>query len=167
MNIRTFATPLTIASFITICITGLAMLFGYHQGLISKVHEIVSVVFVLSSMLHVQLNWKSTLAHLRRPLGAALAVLCLALAAVSAVPFGQGGNPKGGLFKAAGVLLNLNLQELATLTRQPKDRIEASLRDAGFPVQAEGASLKAIALANHKQPLEAVSATLAGLPPER
>lgn len=79
MAIRTLATPMTIASFITTCTTGTLMLFGFHGGLIGTVHEVASMIFVLSSVLHIFVHFKSTLLHLKRPVGAALALVFLLL----------------------------------------------------------------------------------------
>lgn len=55
-KIRTIATPLTTASFLTVAVTGLFMLFHLSAGLIRPLHEIASLL-VIGSILHIILHW--------------------------------------------------------------------------------------------------------------
>lgn len=165
MSLRTFATPITIASFVTVAITGLLMLFGVHGGRMGQVHEISSVIFVLGSLLHVVVNLKSTLAHLRRPLGASLAILFLLFTAVAMAPRAKGkGDPRRAFLQASQILLNLSPQELAIATHQPKGAVLEDLAKAGFRVEDEGATLRTIAAANHRELFEVLSIATARVP---
>lgn len=47
MKLRGIATPLTIGSFILVCVTGLCLLFGLRGGLIDPLHELSSIVLVI------------------------------------------------------------------------------------------------------------------------
>jgi hypothetical protein len=150
-------------SFITVAITGLAMLFGYHQGSVGIVHKVASVAFVLGSLLHVRVNWKATTMHLRKPTVVAAAALFLVASAGALLPLGGKDNPRKGLFQAAEVVLDMNIAELASVTHQPAEAIESNLKQAGLVIQDGSASLRTIAQANRRQSLEVVSATLAGV----
>ena len=109
------------------------------------------MVFVIGSVLHGAVNLKPTLRHLRRPLGAALATFCLLAAVLGMWPRGgQAGNLRQTLQRAGDVLLDLTPGELATATRQPREVVADRIRAAGFQVPDGDATLRAIAIWNHR-----------------
>jgi uncharacterized membrane protein len=165
MTIRSFATPITIASFLTVAVTGLLMLFGVHGGMMGLAHEISSVIFVLGSILHIVVNLRPTLAHLKRPVGATLAVLFLLFTAVAMAPLEHNKvDHRQAFMRSSELLLGLTPQELGSVTHQDKAAILQDLAKAGFKVEDENATLKAIAASNHREAFEALGAAMASVP---
>jgi len=160
MTLRTIATPLTIGTFIVVCFTGLCMLFGVH-GLVNPIHEVTSVLFVVGSVLHIAINWRPTLAYLKKPLGASLAIVFTVISLVALLPTGgKGQNPRQVLGQASDVILDSNLPGVATLTKQSEQTLLGKLAQAGFASVDSQATLRDIARANGKSTLETLAAVL-------
>jgi len=163
--LRTFATPLTIASFITLGTTGILMLLGSHGAAINSAHEISSIVFGAGSVLHIAVNFKPTLAHLRRPLGAALALIFVAITVYALVHSGdRKGNPRKAFMQASEVLLNLTPGQIASASNVPQGQVIKGLNDAGFQVADPHATLRSIALASHREPFDAIASATRDIP---
>lgn len=164
MSLRTLATPLTIGSFIVVCFTGLCLFFGVRGGLVNPIHEISSLVFVLGSVLHIAINWKPTLAHLKRPLGAGLAVLFAVASGLALLPVqGDQESPRQVLGQATELILDAGLAEASAITRQSEQELLDRLAQAGCRNIDRSSTLRGIAQANEKTPLVLLGAVL----PER
>nr|WP_320132590.1 DUF4405 domain-containing protein [uncultured Holophaga sp.] len=164
MTLRSIATPLTIGTFIVVGVTGICMLLGVH-GLVNPVHEISSVLFVLGSVLHILVNWKPTAAHLKKPMGASLALICaLVTVAALVMPSRKGANPRQAMGQAAELCLGADLGRLADLTGQPQQELMHRLARVGVSAPDAHATLRQIAQANGKQPMVLLAAVL---PPAR
>lgn len=160
MSLRTFATPLTIGTFIVVSVTGLCMLFGI-RGLTGPVHEVCSILFVIGSILHIAVNWKPTLAHLKKPLGASLAVLFVIVSVVALLPRrSQGKSPRQILQQAAEVLLDADIKGAATITRQSEQVLRDKLTQAGFKPLDAKASLREIAKVNGRNSMDLLRVVL-------
>lgn len=160
MTLRTIATPLTIGSFIVVCLTGLFMLFGI-RGLTGPVHEVTSILFVVGSILHIVINWKPTLNHLKKPLGATLAIAFTLISVASVIPMGgKRQNPKQVLGQAGEVILDQNLQGAAVITKQSEQELMGKLIQAGFKAVDSKATLREIAKANGQTSLVTLAAIL-------
>ncbi|BDU74068.1 DUF4405 domain-containing protein [Mesoterricola silvestris] len=166
MSLKSFATPLTIASFITSAATGLLMFFGVKAGLVVPVHEWVSILFVAGGILHVVANGRATLAHLRRPVGATLACVCTVVAVAAVLPSRGGANPHHVLRQSMDALLDTDIQGVAALTKRPEREVKEGLARAGFTAPDGAASLRAIAKASGRPPLELLAAALPEARPE-
>jgi len=160
MTLRTLATPLTIGTFIVVCFTGLCMLFGVH-GLVNPVHEISSILFVIGSVLHIVINWRPTLNHLKKPLGATLAIVCTVISLAALIPTGgKKDNPRQVLGQAMEVILDSNVQGVAVITRQSEQEVVGKLAAAGFGSIDPKATLREIAKANSQPTLKMLGAIL-------
>jgi len=63
---RSFITPLITIIFLVVALSGLLMFFHIFDGYTEVVHEILSVIFVVFSVLHVILNWKALKIHFKK-----------------------------------------------------------------------------------------------------
>lgn len=82
MTLRTWATPLTIGSFILMTATGILMFFDIVPGFITFAHEWFSWVFVAGSVAHIAVNLRPFKNHLKSNWGrASVAFFALALIA--------------------------------------------------------------------------------------
>jgi len=79
---RTWATPLTIGSFILMSISGLLMFLHWDTGLMAGAHQWVSLLFLLGVGGHVTANFRPLKTHLHSRWGqASIAVFVTVLAA--------------------------------------------------------------------------------------
>lgn len=70
-NPRTWATPLTIGSFVLMTATGILMFFDIVPGFITFAHEWFSWIFVIGSVAHIAVNLRPFKNHLRSHWGRA------------------------------------------------------------------------------------------------
>jgi len=63
---RSFITPLITIIFLAVALSGLLMFFHIFDGYTEVVHEILGVIFVVFSVLHVILNWKALKIHFKK-----------------------------------------------------------------------------------------------------
>lgn len=63
---RSFITPLITIIFLVVGLSGLLMFFHVFDGYTEVVHEILGVIFVVFSVLHVILNWKALKIHFKK-----------------------------------------------------------------------------------------------------
>lgn len=161
MNLRAIATPLTIIAFIVVGLTGLCMFFGFRGGFVGQLHEWSSILFVAGSLLHIAVNWKPTLNHLRKPLVAGFAVCVLIATILATLPTGgQASGRKGLTGKVMNVVLDSNLGAVSAMTRQPEAALRSRLAQAGCGTMDPEASIRDIARTNHKNPMELVAVVL-------
>lgn len=85
MGLRAWATPLTIASFAIMAVTGLLMFLRLDMGAHKPLHEWAGLVFVAAVTLHLALNWRPFRLHLRRTLPRALIALALAALVIASL----------------------------------------------------------------------------------
>lgn len=63
---RSFISPLITIIFLVVALSGLLLFFHIFDGYTEVVHEILGVVFVVFSVLHVILNWKALKIHFKK-----------------------------------------------------------------------------------------------------
>ena len=79
---RTWATPLTIGSFVLMAATGVLMFFEWERGLAAVVHKWFSMLFLAAAGGHIAANLRPFKNHLKSHCGqASIAVFMVVLAA--------------------------------------------------------------------------------------
>lgn len=164
-DLRSVASPLTIAAFIVSAVTGLCMFFGYRGNLINPMHEIFTLIFVCGSVLHIIVNWKAVVAHIRRPLGAVLTGLFVIITAVAVIPTeGQQANRGNPARTSVALMMDADLSVIAALTKNTEPALMDRLRQYGLATVAPGATVRQIADGLREDPMELLTVLLAGTP---
>jgi hypothetical protein len=86
--LRTWATPLTIGSFILMSISGLLMFLDLDTGLTAGAHQWVSLLFLLGVGGHVTANFRPFRSHLDSRWGRASIAVFVAVLAASVFSWG-------------------------------------------------------------------------------
>lgn len=163
--LRRWATPVTIAAFLLMAVTGVLMFFHAETTLAKLAHEYLSFIFVAGALLHVVVNWRPFTVHFRRWPARAAAGLFAALLVVSFLPIGP--NAGGGERPdraALGAVMNAPLSSVAALTGEPVDALTARLRAGGFENAAPTSSISGLAGGDKGRLMNGMS--LALTPPE-
>lgn len=162
MNVRSFATPLTIAAFLSVGITGLCMVFDFKGGMVGSFHEFSGILLLAASALHLWVNKTMLFKHLRSRTGAILAILAVVLVILSLLPWG--GKPTEGRGKAGNQLMaaatRSDLKGVAILARKSPTSAATDLRKLGLVVESENISIEELARRNHRTPFEILSLVL-------
>ena len=99
-NIRTGLNPLMMITFIIVGLTGILMLLHLDLRGIKHVHEWMSVVFLILCIVHLFLNWRAFLAHLKNgPVLLSVIGICLLSALLF---FSAGDKGKDGHYGRSG-----------------------------------------------------------------
>jgi len=146
-TLKSWATPLIIATFIISAVTGILIFFHKEGGLIKPVHEWLSWALVTGGVLHTIANWKSFTNYFSRK--AALAIistgLIITVAAITVPSQGKGGNP---MKRISNTLSTASVETLAPVVKLSPEQAVAKLEKKGLKVGDAGQSIKAIAAAN-------------------
>jgi len=71
LNLRTWATPLTVGAFLLMAATGVLMFFDWHRGLTTVVHQWFSWIFLAGAASHITANLRPFARHLKSGAGRA------------------------------------------------------------------------------------------------
>ncbi|HOX51616.1 MAG TPA: DUF4405 domain-containing protein, partial [Fibrobacteria bacterium] len=136
MNARTIATPLTIAAFLAVGITGLCMLLDLKGGYVKGLHELAGILMVLASVLHVWVNRVLLVKHLKSWVGAVLAVAALVLVIVAVVGPGKSASvDRGGMSRRlVETAMGAELKRVAILAGKTPSQAVTQLRGKGLVV---------------------------------
>jgi hypothetical protein len=159
-----YATPFITGLFIVSLVSGTALFFHVGGGTFHGMHEWLSMVLILSFVLHVWKNWRPFANYLKRlPMAVALGlslVASLAFAWPSLTGTAQPRtNPQSAMIR---LVTSATAAEIAPLYSQTEEAFLVMLRDKGFRAAATGQSLAEIASASGKTERDLVT-TLATL----
>jgi hypothetical protein len=161
LRLKTWAGPLTIASFVVIAVTGILMFFHLDFGLMKGVHEWIGWLLVIGAVAHLVVNWRPFLAYFRRPVGIGIMAVVLLLGALSLLP--AGGHPHGpAMMGAVRALEQSSLSLVAQVAKcSPQSAIDA-LRTRGLHVRDEAQTISEIASDNNKRSTEILAYVTGG-----
>ena len=146
-DIRSWATPLTIGSFFLTAITGVMMFFKVQYGIITPVHEWLSLVFVIGSILHVKVNWKVFASYFSKIPGRQIIAAFAVIIIVTLIPFGSSGH-KSPFMTIGKIVQNVPLETLASaMERKPADLAE-QIKAKGLTLSGNERTIADIAASN-------------------
>ncbi len=129
-TLRKWATPLTVASFLIMGVTGTLMFFRLETTLGKVVHEWAGWVMLIGVGAHLVLNWRPFTTYLKRPMAAGIMGVGAALLALTFLPIGPGGgNPMIAVLQAVE---QADVRTVIALSGQELDAGLAALNEAGF-----------------------------------
>ena len=82
-NLRSWATPITIGSFVISAISGVILFFHLNIGLMKPAHEWLSWFMILGVAMHVFTNWRAFLQYFKKPIPLAVIGVFLLLTVLS------------------------------------------------------------------------------------
>ena len=152
-SIQKYATPLAVALFTVVGISGVLIFFHLGEGPLKGLHEWLGLAFVAASALHVARNWNGFVKIVKTKRTQALIGLTgIATAALIMVSAQGGGNPmKAFVFAAA----KAPLPQVAQVLNLSPDQAVAGLVAKGFTVADTNQSLAQIAKASKREVPEA------------
>jgi hypothetical protein len=155
--LRNYATPLSLAAFAAIGVTGVMMFFGVRNHQLNGIHEWIGVAFVVIAVLHIFRNAKSfglMLAQTRSKI--VVGVLCTAAALLIGASFISGGRGGHGGPGGPGMVVVQRLSytpiaQLAPAFGLSSGQLISRLRKGGVVVSGPGQNFAEI---SQKQGIE-------------
>lgn len=164
-SLRKWATPVTIAAFAIMAVTGILMFFHAETVLNKVIHEYASWVFVIGAALHVVVNWRAFTLHFRRWPARIAAGALGALLVASFLPIGPNAGAGVSPQRAAvSAMMRAPLSAIAAVTGEAPEALVARMQAAGYEHAAPGATVADLAQGDKGRLMGGVS--LALTPPE-
>lgn len=135
-SLRSWATPLTIGTFILMTGTGVLMFFDIVPGYVAFAHEWISWLFLVAVVAHMVLNHRSLTRHLAGRWGRASVAVFAVMLAVSTLSFGRLTAPQLK-WPIAAALFDARLSTLAELTRRNDAQLLGRLAAHGVTARAD------------------------------
>lgn len=147
MTLRSWATPLVIATFAVSGVTGILMFLHADSGLNKLAHEWIGLAMVAAVLAHLVLNWRAFTTYFRRPLAQVIMAAGLGVLGLSFIGLGGGpaGGPEAAIRAMAGALGDAPVSELALLAHKDEAQVMADLAAAGVTVTSGDQTLAAVA----------------------
>ncbi|MBN2906377.1 MAG: DUF4405 domain-containing protein [Rhodobacteraceae bacterium] len=161
-TLRKIATPLTIGTSLLMSVTGVLMFFHTDTGLNKLAHEWIGLLFVGAIGLHVLVNQRPFIAHLKRPLGQAAALAFGGALMLSFLPLG--GQAKGGGRPDFALLQRIEtapIAAVATVLNENPEDLAARLRLAGYPATDLDSTIAGLSGGGKKEGMALISVLLA------
>lgn len=153
-NLRSWATPLTIGSFIISAVTGIVLFLHWNLGLAKPAHEWLSWFMVLGVALHLSVNWRAFKNYFTQVVPLGVIGLFSVLTIASLLPLGLGTGGKPPQMKALDALQRAPISAIAALQQQPLEVITQRLQAGGITVTDPNQTVQQMAEAAHKSERE-------------
>ena len=135
-SLRSWATPLTIAAFLIMGVTGVLMFFHLETTLGKVIHEWAGWLLVIGVGAHLILNWRAFSTYFRRPLPATIMGVGALMLALTFLPVGPS-QDSGDISRiAVSALSGGQIETLAALAGSDTATVLAELGAAGIEAQA-------------------------------
>lgn len=135
-SLRTWATPVTIGSFLLMSVTGILMFFDIVPGFVTFAHEWFSWVFILGTVAHIAINFRPFRNHLRSNWGRASVAAFSLVVILSVFSWGHITLPQLK-WPIANALVNAPLSALAEVKRTDTDGLLQKLEKHGIKARAD------------------------------
>jgi len=135
-SLRSWATPLTIGTFVLMTGTGVLMFFDIVPGYVAFAHEWLSWLFVVGVVAHTLLNFRSFARHLAGRWGRTSLVVFTAVLVVSTLSFGRITAPQLK-WPISEALIETPLSVLAEVTRRDDAQLLQELAAQGVTARAD------------------------------
>jgi len=168
MTLRSWATPLIVATFIVVGVSGVMLFFHMRSGLITFSHIWIGFAMFAAVVAHLWLNWRPFLLYFRRPLPAAImaagvVIVALSFWPVSSTEGGETRGPGADLRLVMGAMGNARVATLAELSGKTPEAVIAALAEQGVSGAGADDTVAKLAGGDRARQSLILSAALAGM----
>lgn len=152
-TLRSWATPVTVGTFLIMGTTGVLMFFHIETGLNGFVHEWAGWLLLIGVGAHLLMNWRAFKTYFKRPLAKGIMGMGALVLAVSFLPVeDEGGNPMKLVREAIQIA---PIEQVIALSGQDVETGLAALDAAGIIV-LPGQSLGIVTAGDRAKEMQAV-----------
>lgn len=144
ITIKKTTTSLTIGAFIVVSITGMLLFFDLAAGSIRATHEWMSLLFVLSGLLHVYSHKKALFNYFSNK----YLIIIFTVLLSGGLLFISSFNDIYASGAAYKKLINAKLEHLAPIFNANAQEIDVKLKNMGLTLKSRDQSLNDVAIAN-------------------
>ena len=157
--LKKYSTPLTAATAIVVCVTGVMMFFHLYKGEVQAMHEWLGMGFVVAAVLHLLRHRRPLTLMMKHSRTHILLVLTLLVSLAFLYPSsgGQQVNPMRSTIEA---VLRAPIEDLAPVVGVTTEELTARLADAGVAQPSPTDSLESLAKASQAEPMKLLTAAM-------
>ena len=157
--LKKYSTPLTAATAIVVCVTGVMMFFNLYKGEVKAMHEWLGMGFVVAAVLHLLRHRRPLTLMMKHSRTHILLVLTLLISLAFLYPSsgGQKVNPMRSTIEA---VLRAPIKDLAPVVGVTTEELTARLADAGVAQPAPTDSIQSLAKAGQAEPMKLLTAAM-------
>lgn len=156
--LKKYSTPLTAATAIVVCVTGVMMFFHLYKGEVQAMHEWLGMGFVVAAVLHLLRHRRPLVLMLKQSRTHILLVLTLLISLAFLYPSSeQQPNPMRSTISA---VLRAPIKDLAPVVGVTTEELTARLSDAGVQTSSPDDSLQSLAKTGQTDPMKLLSAAM-------
>jgi Domain of unknown function (DUF4405) len=157
--VKKYATAATVALFLAVAASGLAMFFHVGKSIVSEMHQWLAVTLVIAAGLHIYKNWGGLKTYFRRRTILAPLALTVLAAAAFIVPASLSSrqDPMPSLLNA---LQKAKLADVGRVLGVSPDELQTELTTKGFVIKSADQRLFEIASASQRPPMAVVMTVL-------
>ncbi|WP_170285864.1 DUF4405 domain-containing protein [Propionivibrio limicola] len=161
--LKKYATPLTMALGVVVCVTGVMMFYRFYKGEVAAMHEWLGLAFVAATVLHL-LRHRKSLTRLFADARTQILLVVVALVSVAFIVFPSA--KEGNLMRqTVGAVLRAPIGDVAPVLGVSAAEVLERVAQAGVGDATAAESLEALARAHHMEPVKLLSAVVN--PPRR
>jgi hypothetical protein len=138
------ATPLAMALFIVIAVSGTMLFFHVGEGLVKELHEWFGIAFVTAAILHVYRNWLLFKKYFQKRLLWAILTLTIIVTLAFVAPAGLLGQ-RNGIRLIVDAVSTAPLQQIAPVLGTSYEDMRARFAKQGIVINNPAISLREIA----------------------
>lgn len=149
---RNVVTPYLTFLFLVVGLSGILMLFHILDDYTKVVHELLGIVFVLFSILHVILNWKSLKTHFKKRVFIASGIVVLIVSVAFVVLAKMEVDHEGIMIEK---LVEAPISESFSILKLDYNQVEKTLKEYNVVI-GESKSIMEIGTNNNKSPKDII-----------
>lgn len=163
MNLRQWATPLVVGTFLVSGVTGILMFLHLSTGLNKPAHEWIGLAMVAAVLVHLVVNWRAFTTYFKRPLGLVIMGLGVVVLGLSFVSIGGGGTdgPGAAVEVMVARLSTAPLTQLADLAGKDPAALLDEVNTLGAGLTSTDQSLGDVPGADPRQTMALLGVALA------
>ncbi|BAP55923.1 hypothetical protein THII_1626 [Thioploca ingrica] len=142
--LKKLATPLAMALFMVIAVSGTMMFFHVGEGLVRELHEWLGIAFVAAATLHVYRNWLSFKKYFQQRLLGAVLALTVVITLAFVAPAGLLGQ-RDGIRLIVEAVTTAPLQQIAPVLGTSYEDMRARFAEQGIVIDNPSISLREVA----------------------
>lgn len=157
--LKKYSTPLTAATAIVVCVTGVMMFFHLYKGEVQAMHEWLGMGFVVAAILHLVRHRRPLTFMMKQSRTHILLVLTLVISLAFLYPSGEGqsGSPIRPMVSA---FMHAPIKDLAPVVGVSTAELTARIAEAGVAQASETDTIEALAKAGQTDPMKLLSAAM-------
>ena len=157
--LKKYSTPLTAATAIVVCVTGVMMFFHLYKGEVQAMHEWLGMGFVVAAALHL-LRHRRPLTFMMKQSRAQILLVVTLLSSLAFLYPSSGGQKINPMRATINVVLHAPIKDLAPVVGVTTEELTARLAHAGVTKSSPADSIQSLARANQTEAMKLLAAAM-------